>query len=127
MNPIHPWLVVVLALAFAPVQIRAHPSSGIVVDGEGRVYFADTGRGVWRIDGVQKLSLIDSEPTHWMDLDAGGAFANGPRELAKSLVRITPTGAKPAIISCQGAPCAVGADGNVYFAKDMGVWRAIPA
>ncbi len=42
-------IALTLSIAFA-AGISAHPGSGIVVDRQGRVYFTDTGRGVWKID-----------------------------------------------------------------------------
>jgi hypothetical protein len=49
----------------------AHPGSGIVVDDRGRVFFTDTGRGVWRVDSGGKLTLISESAMHWMAIDSG--------------------------------------------------------
>ena len=50
------WVMTVCALSTS--RAVAHPGSGIVVAETGRVYFTDTGRGVWRVDDEGKLTLI---------------------------------------------------------------------
>jgi len=64
-------------LLFAGVA-AGHPGSGIAVDDGGRVYFTDTGRGVWRIDAPGKLTLVSDSAMHWMAIDRRGEFARHP-------------------------------------------------
>ena len=52
----------------------AHPGAAIVVDGNGRVYFVDTGHGVWMVDAAGKLVDLGGPAFHWMTLDSGGRF-----------------------------------------------------
>jgi hypothetical protein len=52
----------------------AHPGSAIVVDAKGRVYFVDTGHGVWSIDAAGKLVDLGGPAFHWMTLDPDGRF-----------------------------------------------------
>src|SRR5262245_20055789 len=55
----------------------AHPSSGIVVDENGVVFFQDiAGRAVWQIDSQGKLTkYFDKMGGHWMALDEAGRFS----------------------------------------------------
>ncbi len=95
----------------------AHPGSGIVVDGQGQVFFQDTGaRTIWKVDAQGKTTkYTDQTGGHWMALDAEGSFACID---LKPFVRITPPGVKPALIVADGgAPIAVGADGNLYYGR----------
>jgi len=93
----------------------AHPGSGIVVDRNGQVFFQDTaGRVIWKIDARGQVSpFYDKMGGHWMALDAGGHFAGAD---VAPFRRITPPGAKPALIVADGgAPIAVNGEGNLYY------------
>lgn len=99
----------------------AHPGSGIAVDAQRRVFFTDTGLGIWRVDGDGKLTLISKSAMHWMAMDPKGHFADSPDEFGEWFGRLTPRGEKPTLISCSDFPCAVGKDGNLYYAKMHGL------
>src|SRR5216684_8565031 len=48
----------------------AHPASGIVVSGNGEVFFIHTGHGVCKIDAQGKLTYIHKDSGgHWMAMD----------------------------------------------------------
>ena len=102
-------------------RVPGHPGSGIAVDDGGRVYFTDTGRGVWRIDPAGKLALVSDSAMHWMAIDRRGGFARHPAAFGEWFGRLTPKGEKPALISCSDFPCVVGKDGNLYYAKMHGL------
>ena len=53
----------------------AHPGAAIAVDAHGRVYFVDTGHGVWMVDAAGKLVDLGGPAFHWMTLDPDGRFA----------------------------------------------------
>jgi hypothetical protein len=92
-----------------------HPSSGIVVDAQGHVYFQDiVGRAIWKIDPNGRVSkYVERLGGHWMALDAEGNFA---RARIPHFQRITPDGEKPALIVADGgSPIAVNRDGNLYY------------
>jgi hypothetical protein len=99
-------------LAWAALFLTArpatgHPSSGIVVDAKGQVYFQDAaGRAVWTIDPQGKLSKYSARlGGHWMALDAAGTFA---RARPPHFERITPDGETPALVVADGgSPVAV--------------------
>ena len=110
-----------LSLAFAAqlcVPLRtalAHPGSGIVVDEQGNVYF-NGGRGLGKIDPQGKLTYVGNRAGgHWLCLDADGSFS---RSQPKYFERVTPDGAKPALIFADGgSPIAVLRDGLLYYAS----------
>ena len=54
----------------------AHPGAAIAVDANGRVYFVDTGHGVWMVDAAGKLVDLGGPAFHWMTLDPDGRFAD---------------------------------------------------
>ena len=57
-------------------EVLSHPGSGIVVDGQGIVYFVDTGSGIWKVDRKGKLTRISGPAYHWMAIDIDGRLAN---------------------------------------------------
>src|SRR5215471_4807828 len=110
-----------LSLGFAahlwvsPLTALAHPGSGIVVDEQGNVYFR-SGRGLGKIDPQGKLTYVGNRAGgHWLCLDADGSFS---RSQPKYFERVTPDGAKPALIFADGgSPIAVLRDGLLYYAS----------
>jgi sugar lactone lactonase YvrE len=94
----------------------AHPGSGIAVDGEGQVYFTDTGHAVWKIDATGRLTDFSGSRFHWLALDSEGRFAESDRSFGEWFERVTPKGAKPCIVQCSDFPCTFGRDGNLYYA-----------
>jgi hypothetical protein len=111
--------IVVLLFCFVG-GVAAHPGSGIVVDEQGNVYFADLSRGLLKIDGKGKATKVTAEGGHWLALDQAGAFARVDFEKSSHwprwFKRRTPAGARPALISDGGAPLVVAGDGNLYYA-----------
>ena len=104
------FLCVVGWLAFAAAGM-SHPSSGIVVNDRGEVFFVHSKRGVGRIGVDGKLThLHQSTGGHWLCLDRAGSFA---RTQPKQFLRVTPECERPGIIFADGgAPIAVCRDGN---------------
>ena len=112
------WPVVTL-LALIAGRASAHPSSGIVVDEKGNVFFADINTGLWKIDTEGKLTHIHKEAGHWLALDAEGRFSRVDFEKSdhwpRWFKRRTPAGEKPALITDGGSPLVVHPDGNLYY------------
>jgi len=107
----------VLALAASglfPWPAVAHPGSGIVVDRQGRIYFLDTGAGLWRIDTHGALTRIPSPRFHWMTLDAHDGFRAAPPPSGSGW-EITRVGADPAFLLSSDFPIVMSPDGTLYF------------
>ena len=100
----------------------AHPSSGIVVDEEGHVFFSDTVHGLWKIDTKGLLTSIHQEGGHWLALDAKGKFSRMEFEKSEHwprwFKRKTPAGAVPALITDGGSPLVVHRDGSLYYVSN---------
>jgi hypothetical protein len=100
-------ILVITSLVLPARTAPAHPSSGIVVDQKGQVFFQDiVARAIWRIDAQGNLTkYYDRLGGHWMALDGDGRFARADLKLVK---RITPSGAKPTLLVADGgAPIVV--------------------
>lgn len=109
------WLFLALTAAcLLATPAVAHPGSGIAVDRLGRIYFVDTGSGVWQLDSHGALTRVPGPAFHWMTMDAGGRFArarlpSGPGwEMAQA-------GANPTLLLSSDFPIVVGRDGNLYY------------
>ncbi|HUR80847.1 MAG TPA: hypothetical protein VM733_08775 [Thermoanaerobaculia bacterium] len=99
--------LVVLAM-LAASSLLAHPGSGIAVH-EGRVYFVDTGGGVFVIDG-NRVTRVPGPAYHWLTLDPQGRFRN---------VRIPGGELDPAgpLLMSSDVPVVVASDGEFYYAS----------
>jgi sugar lactone lactonase YvrE len=114
-----PFLATLTCLEFTAC---AHPSSGIVVDQQGNVFFSDLSRGVLKVDPQGKVTSISEEGGHWLALDIDGSFSR--LQFEKSLhwprwfKRRTPAGVRPALITDGGSPLVVAEDGKLYYVCD---------
>jgi hypothetical protein len=104
------FLATFLSVSFA----LAHPGSGIVVDSEGQVFFADTGAGVWKIDLHGELARVPGPALHWMTIDHAGKFN---QKLLSSVPRggVSVAGTNPTLILSGDFPVTIGSDGAFYF------------
>jgi sugar lactone lactonase YvrE len=121
MNRTIPTAILVIASFAVPARTAsAHPSSGIVVDEQGQVFFQDIrGRAIWKIDAQGKLTkCYDKLGGHWMALDGKGSFSRADLKLVE---RVTPLGAKPTLLIADGgAPIVVNPDGNMCYGHVLG-------
>lgn len=106
-------LVALSGVLLVPSTAQAHPGSGIAVDRFGRVYFLDTGSGLYMIDTTGALVRMSSQRFHWLAMDANDRFANSrlPSGAAGEIIR---AGASPTLLIASDYPIAVGPDGNLY-------------
>jgi hypothetical protein len=128
-SPSHLRILTVFALLTLWMErAPAHPGSGIAVDERGRVYFADTREGLWRVDAGGRLTLMKKGGLHWMTMDRRGTFANSADEFGP-FTRLTPQREKPVLIGCPEFPCAMGKDGNLFYASmhDLTIIRRSPS
>jgi sugar lactone lactonase YvrE len=103
----------------------AHPGSGIVVDREGRVFFTDTGRGVWKVSAQGELSLFHNAALHWMALDTDGRFSRSSNRFDPNFQKITLPGSRATLLLNSDFPCAVGEEGSLYYADTRAPVRLI--
>ncbi|MGE0480053.1 MAG: fibronectin type III domain-containing protein [Phycisphaerae bacterium] len=104
-------LAAVLLLASA---VRAHPAAGIAVDPKGRVYFLDTGSGLWRIDAHGALTRLSETRYHWLTLDVENAFEK-TRLPAGANGDVVKVGAGPTVLLASDWPITLGQDGSLYY------------
>src|SRR5262245_11450526 len=113
-------LLVTAVSSLTTFTASGHPSSGIVVDQQGNVFFStNVGHGVLKIDPQGKVTTVSKEGGHWLALDSDGSFskvdfqksAHWPRWFK----RRTPDGGRPALITDGGSPLVVASDGNLYY------------
>ena len=92
----------------------SQPGSGIVVDAQGSIFFADTGRGPWKIDGGGRVTPHDGPAYPFMALDSGGRLA-GVKLPVFASADMKHAGKNPTLIFSSDAPIATGRDGALYF------------
>lgn len=92
----------------------AHPGSGIVVDDQGRVWFMDTGFGLWQIDALGQLSAHGGPGGHFLTMDRRNRFERGHfSALAAGDVEISRS--DPTLVVGTSYPVTVGTDGAFYY------------
>ena len=114
--------VAALALAAAGLfaaPARAHPGSGIVADRDGRVYFLDTGAGVWKLEANGGLTRVAGPAFHWMTIDQDNRFAK-TRMPSGSGWEIARAGTNPTLLLASDFPLAIGHGGNLYSPRAIG-------
>ncbi|HEX6084896.1 MAG TPA: hypothetical protein VF266_10260 [Thermoanaerobaculia bacterium] len=99
-----------LAAMLACADAFAHPGSAIAVAGDGRVYFVDTGGGVFSLHGG-RVARHGGPAYHWFAFDPQGRFRNTrwPRIPGGTI-----TVAGPVILSSD-LPVTIGTDGVFYY------------
>jgi len=106
-------------VALLTSSASAHPSSGIVVDQRGQVFFSDLSRGLLKIDPQGRVTTVHREGGHWLTLDSKGIFSNVDFEKSQHwprwFKRRTAAGMRPALITDGGSPLVVAPDGNLYY------------
>lgn len=107
-------LAALILVAATAIVADAHPGSGIVVDRRGRVYFADTGGGVWVIGPGGKLARHGGPRFHWMAIDeserpSGTSLPSIPGG------QITAVGNSPTLLLSSDVPIAIGREGTLYY------------
>ena len=80
-------LIMACVAIMCPTSLtQAHPGSGIVVDEQCHVFFADLSRGLLKIDARGEVTTIHpNEGGHWLALGIGAAQAGV--EADRTLVR----------------------------------------
>lgn len=135
-NRINRFLAVltVIVAGLLPASIVAHPGSGIAVDREGRVYFLDTGSGLWRIDAQGRVTHFSGTLFHWLALDENNVFARGrlPSSAGTALDwEIVKVGTNPTVLVSSDWPIAIGQEGSLYYQSgrrgNLQIKRSLPS
>lgn len=103
-------LLLIVTLLFAAAA-PAHPGAAIAVGRDGRVYFVDTGAGVFSIDGSGRLTRHPGPAFHWFAFDPAGRFQKTPLpSLPGAELR-----SAGAVVLSSDFPVAIGNDGKFYY------------
>jgi len=113
-----------LSVPFPPGAF-AHPSSGIVVDGKGQVFFTDNGGpgALWKIDAAGQLTRLREGGWHWLALDERGSYSAEDlkkwfkERITMNIGRVALPDSKEALLQADGAPIVIDRDGNLCWAK----------
>lgn len=109
--------IALVALLFAiAAASSAHPGSAIAVASDGRVFFVDTGRGVFVIERDGRVVKQDGPALHWFAFDESRRFARTPWPHVTN-AEFRSVG--PLVLSSD-FPVAIGRDGGFYFPQFRG-------
>ena len=114
MRRIRTFVCFALVLCFAPLA-HAHPGAAIAVDGRGNVYFADTLRGVWKVDPAGTLTFVGPPNFHFFALDEQDLFARYRRQTAQDEIRPVAGAATPTLLMSSDFAVVLNR-GQLYFA-----------
>ena len=119
----HPraWLLALLGCCLAVVVggASAHPGASIHVSADGRVFFVDTGGGVFVVERDGRLVRQQGPAFHWFALDEASGLAK-TRWPAFPGAEIQSVGTRPTVVLSSDFPVAVGRDGALYYPQAEG-------
>ena len=113
--------LLLLALATAPL-LNAHPGAAIAVAGDGRVYFVDTGGGVYVIGRDRRVIRVEGPAFHWFAFDPQSRF-RATRWPSMADAEFRSAGTNPTLILSSDFPVTIGTDGRFYFPERSGADR----
>lgn len=109
-----PTLLAVLLILSAASGALAHPGSAIVLGRDGRVYFVDTGRGIFEIGRDGRLNRLDGPAFHWFTIDATSRLAKTTWPAFPD-AEVRSVGLNPTLVLSSDFPVTVGRDGALYY------------
>ena len=114
-----------LVLAIAQLAF-AHPGASIHVTRDGRIFFVDTGGGVFMVDRDGRLVRQRGPAFHWFALDEASHLAKTPWPSIPG-AEIVAVGRAPTLVLSSDFPVVVGGDGALYYPQADGEahWRII--
>jgi DNA-binding beta-propeller fold protein YncE len=112
------FVLAIAALILCPSWTSAHPGSAIAVHPDGRVFFVDTGGGLFSIERNGKALRHEGPAFHWFALDAAGRFRQTPWPSIPG-GELRAVGTAPTIILSSDAPVLVD-DDAFYFPERSG-------
>lgn len=102
-------LITILAAAAA----HAHPGAAIAVASDGRVYFVDTGAGVFSIEAGGRVVRREGPAFHWFAFDPGGRFRKTPWPSIPG-AEFRSAGVNPAVVLSSDFPVTI-AEGKFFY------------
>lgn len=123
-------ILAVVVLIICPSWMFAHPGSAIAVNPDGRVFFVDTGGGLFSIERNGKALRHEGPAFHWFALDASGRFRRTPWPSIPG-GELRSVGNVPTIVLSSDVPITID-DGALYFPEGGGdgrirIIRVLPA
>jgi sugar lactone lactonase YvrE len=124
--------------AFFTELASAHPSSGIVVDQKGQIFFTDNGGSdragaLWTIAPDGKLTRFHKGGAHWLALDEKGSYAQEDlkkwfaKRITMNFGRVSFPDSMSALLDADGAPFVFDREGRLCWAKgNMEIARLSP-
>lgn len=117
-------IIIFAALLAVRLTSLAHPGSGIVVDSEGRIYFTDTGQGIWAIDEQGQVRAHKGSAFHWMTIDHQSRLsATRLRKFVEPSTSIERIGTRPTLVLSSDFPLTTGPNEALYYPEYDGSLR----
>jgi hypothetical protein len=92
----------------------AHPGSAIGIGRDGRIYFVDTGGGVFEISRAGRTNRHDGPAFHWFAIDKTSRLAKTTWPAIPG-AEIKSVGLNPTLVLSSDFPVAIGRDGGLYY------------
>jgi hypothetical protein len=106
--------LVLFVLILSATAASAHPGAAISVMADGRVFFVDTGGGIYSIGRDRRLIRHDGPAFHWFAADLQGRFRQTPWPSIPG-GELRAIGMNPTLILSSDVPVTIGTDGRFYF------------
>lgn len=121
----------ILAILAAPTAGLAHPGASIAIGRDGRVYFVDTGGGIFQIGQDGRLTRHEGPAFHWFAVDHDSRLAK-TRWPSIPDSEIRSVGSNPTLVLSSDFPVAIGRDGALYYPElvprtDWRITRVAPS
>jgi hypothetical protein len=111
--------LLVVLLCFLASAAIAHPGASIHVTADGRIFFVDTGGGVFVVGRDGRLTKHPGHAFHWFALDEDSRLAKTTWPSIPG-AEFEAVGLHPTVVLSSDYPVAVGTDGALYFPRPIG-------
>jgi hypothetical protein len=106
-------LIALLAISAANRGL-AHPGASIELGRDGRVYFVDTGRGIFEIGRDGRLKRLDGPAFHWFTIDVSSRHVKTAWPAIQG-GELRSVGLDPTLVLSSDVPVTIGRDGALYY------------
>ena len=107
-------ILVAISLAITADAALAHPGASIAVGRDGRVYFVDTGGGIFEIGANGRVSRLEGPALHWFALDEPSRLAKTPWPSFPG-AEIRSVGSGPTLVLSSDFPVGTGPEGDLFY------------